>query len=160
MKRLSFWISAFTLLLILAATAFYDYYAGLTLYPAVFLVVLGLGILISILSWYESKDKTAIVLLIIFVVVLGILRFTALSPAKPFRQLYLSVKPGMERMEVKGNIAKYFPPQGRFSQPKISEDVAAEMVLILDPVNPKYDSEGIVIKFTDNKVTSVQYSGD
>ena len=160
MNKLNFWISAFTLLLILAATAFYDYYAGLTLYLAVLLVILGLGILIGVLNWYESRSKSAVVLLILFIAALGILRFTALGPAKPFRQLYLSVKPGMERTVVKDNIAKYFPPQGRFSQPKISEDVATEMVLILDSVNPKYDSEGMVIKFTDNKVTSSQYFGD
>jgi hypothetical protein len=75
--------------------------------------------------------------------------------SKPFRRLYSQIKPGMTREQVEAIMVEQFPGKRPFARCD-----AEGMQYTLDPDDGRFNSEFIVIKMIDGKVSWADYLPD
>ena len=75
--------------------------------------------------------------------------------SKPFRRMYRQIKPGMTREQVEAIMVEQFPGKRPFARYD-----AEGLQYILDPDDGRFNSEFIVIKMIDGKVSWADYLAD
>lgn len=90
------------------------------------------------------------------------LMFTDLSPVKPYRRFYNSIRPGMTRAQVMQALHRQFPKDGRYPVPILRNAANSyfEMMFFLDPNQGAYNAEGVFITMSNELVASKSYSPD
>lgn len=156
MRKLGIAIVTTYLLFCLGLAALADELFGLSTTPWFHLVAIGLLVPAVLPAW---RDRLAQIGAVVYVGVLISLPFVACTPRKPFCQFYLAIRSGMTREEVRGELVRRFPANGRFARP-VEWASDEEFSFLLDPNDPCFNAELVVMHVAAGKVVSKKYLTD
>jgi hypothetical protein len=156
MRRLGIATVAAYLLFCLGLAALADEMFGISTSPWFCVVAAGLLLPAILPAW---KDRLAQVAAVGCVVFLMALPFVSLSPVKPFRQFYWTIRDGMTPEDVRGELVRQFPANGRFPRP-VEHASDEGLSFLLDPNDGHYNAELVVVHLAAGKVTSREYLPD
>lgn len=151
----------FVLFLLLLFAAFLDHFGGATLMPRVMAFFVVAGLAVAGLLALAGHRRSILWTVGLYALALVALRLTPLSPVKPFRAFYQSLKPGMSEAAVLDELAERFPDGGRFSRPAVYRPPDTERLsFTLDRTDGRYNSEIVTLKLADGHVVSKDYLPD
>ncbi|MEN6334725.1 MAG: hypothetical protein ABFE01_10725 [Phycisphaerales bacterium] len=156
MKKLGIAIIAAYLLFCLGLTALVDELFGVSTSPWFYVAAAGLLLPAVLPAW---KDRFAQVAAVGYVAVLVVLPFVSLSPVKPFRQFHGAIRSGMTPEDVRGELARRFPANGRFLRP-VEHASDEGLSFVLDPNDGRYNAELVVVHLAVGRVVSKECLSD
>jgi len=149
--------------ILLGVAAAADYAVAATLYPAFLGAVVLLGAVQAARSWAFSHSRVAALAALVFLVALGLLRFAALSPRKPFVAFYLQLQAGMSEEAAIESLRSTFPLGGRYARPVVNRASDDLLWFQLDPGGlwgGAYNSEFIRAEFERGRLVRAAYLWD
>jgi hypothetical protein len=144
------------LLFCLGLAALVDELFGLSSSPWFYVAAVGFLLPAFLPAW---KDRLAQVAAVVCGVVLIALPFVSLVPVKPFRQFYETLRCGMTAEDVRGELARRFPANGRFPRP-VEHASDEGLSFQLDPKDGRYNAELVVVQLAAGKAVSKTYLMD
>jgi hypothetical protein len=122
------------------------------------LLMIGAGVLGPIALF----DRSMISKILLSGVVLGVLvlHFVDLSPVKPYKRFFRSIREGMTRSEIEAGLHHEFPEGGRFCIPVKRSDDTNHLSFTLDPTDGSYNAEIVSVELRGGKVVRKDYWPD
>ena len=139
-----------------------EIYLTATAFPLFNFIVIVVVACVGIGAYRQHGAAVALWLHGLFLAAYLALMFTDLTPVKPYRRFYNSIRPGMTRAQVMQALHRQFPKDGRYPVPVLrnAADSYFEMMFFLDPNQGAYNAEGVFITMSNELVASKSYSPD
>jgi hypothetical protein len=140
-------------------TIYIDFVILLSTQPMPYAIAIAIGLVVTLpgLSVTASRKISSILLGIYCVVTIGVTPLL-LGDRPPFVRLYQDLHHGMTIAQVQQQIARHYPPNGKYRQPLFEQSTAKDISIFRDPSNRSRDE--IFITVTDGKVANVGYIDD
>ncbi|MEM7146800.1 MAG: hypothetical protein AAF591_16830 [Verrucomicrobiota bacterium] len=137
-----------------------DRFAAVSLDGRFVAIAAGFGLVPVFAVLSGTGDLRHLILAGVFLMFLVVLPFVELSPVKPYKKFFLSVRPGMSQEEILEELVDRFPEGGRYTQPTWANVEDGTLRFWLDLTDGRYNAEIIRVTFWEGRSIATMYMGD